>query len=57
MKLKQLNQDIMEIWRSPTRIMKRVNNPGMSNNSGRFSSMNSIDPNEYFKSDKLKKSK
>ena len=41
---------IREIWRSPTRILKRVNARTVrSTSSDLYSPTNTIDPNRYFK--------
>lgn len=53
MKLKNIRKPIMEIFKSPTRVLKRINNAtNYSNTSMRYSDVNSIDPRKYFEKNK-----
>jgi len=48
MKLSDIRKPIMEIWRSPTRVLNRVNAATVySNQSLRFSPSNLLNPKKY----------
>ena len=55
MKLSQLNRPLLEIWRSPVRVLHRVNAGSVrACQSDNYSKGNVIHPFNYFKHEKKK---
>ncbi len=53
MKLNEIRKPILEIWHSPTRALRRVNQAtNYSNASCLYSDSNSINPTKYFQKKK-----
>ena len=56
MKLKSIKQSLLEMWKSPTRTLRRANAGSIfSTNSDQYDKANTIDPTEYFKKQKIDK--